>query len=605
MRKSWTPSCATSAVKARAQAHTTAHPTAHATWCTPALSSGVCARMLCARAVRVHDALTRVAFCVWLAGDREHELLLCHRFEVCGASAHVGCLGMSRVPEEDWECHRCLRRSAARRTRARAAAAPAAAAAPRARISLPDGAASADFDSDGVPYVLELSLTGPSDTAMLYLDRPPSPDAAALARERHWVARQRAITASVDAQRAHDAAADGAEALRAHAQRHTALRTVREMRNNWEQLRRGVLSFSAARESAAEPARPRAAAPQRLQRRARTLLPAAPGEAQEERVEEQPPGGRAAGSPDADAAQLSWQALETLQQQRPQQRQREQRGRGVAGDGVRRAAAARVAPPPSQPSPANDADGHMAHLACVRRRREAGVTAPYTQRQRAHPLSPPSPAAGAAPAPSGGGFRIPKRPKMEQADLTSDAMPLLSSAATASCMAMPIPAPQQLAELPRVRSFGTDAAASVALHPWAAATGDCEPAATRFAATARAPGAVGDVAAALSAPSPLSRPTVPPPAARVVDQRALREAHSRATAHAAAAAEDALKLPYRNGAISKEQCKEFAREAVRATAARLAPHWAATPASQAGEEAAAARSAVMEALHETLPALFP
>jgi hypothetical protein len=160
-----------------------------------------------------------------------------------------------------------------------------------------------------------------------------------------------------------------------------------------------------------------------------------------------------------------------------------------------------------------------------------------------------------------------------------------------------------------VTSFGVSAAvantAAAMLLPLHALTG-CSLQSTSGARP-------NDVATALHAPSARSPPKAPSaPLPALVDQCALREAHSRATAHAAAAAENALKLPYRAGAISKEQYKEVARAAVRTCAARLAPRWAAAaphgPAATShttDEEAAAARGAVMEALHAALPALFP
>ena len=204
------------------------------------------------------------------------------------------------------------------------------------------------------------------------MERPSSPDAA---RERRWVLRQRAITASVDAQRASDEVAGGSR--QAQVLRRTALRTVGELRTNWEQLRQGVLSFPAFR-AAAQPT---------PSRRARTLL--SPEGA--EQVAEP----HSSGAPVAivdNAIERSWEALAALTAQQ------QSRTANAAPRPRQRAAAA-------TPAPARDV-GHLDHLAFARRWREQRQEPSLRRVQR----SPSPPPAGSIVVPrSSNGFRIPKR----------------------------------------------------------------------------------------------------------------------------------------------------------------------------------------------------
>ena len=156
------------------------------------------------------DALESIVCAVCLEGDREGELLLCSRFELCSQAAHASCLGLSGVPEQDWECARCSRAAERRASRAlrRAHSLASPAALGRRRSSAEDG--DAELDDEGPP---------PTD----------SPAGAAPA----WVARQRQLAASA----AERADGDGAVTPRA------GLNTVSSIRRNWESLRRGVLSF--------------------------------------------------------------------------------------------------------------------------------------------------------------------------------------------------------------------------------------------------------------------------------------------------------------------------------------------------------------------------
>lgn len=295
------------------------------------------------------------------AGDREDELLLCHRFEACGACAHASCLGLPGVPGDDWSCEACTR-AAERRAR------------PRARLAAQAQDVEPLADGVGLPdwISLELSATAPSDVEHLFMERPPSPDAA---RERRWVQRQRAITASVDAQRAEDDMALAGSGRRARMLHRTALRTVGEMRSNWEQLRQGVLAF---------PALQAVAPPQQLQPRARTLLPGA-----REPVAAPPRSNAVAASGAEDAVERSWEVLAALAAQ-PQAR-----------------APARPSRPPAAAAAPGRNEGHLEHLAFARRWREQRQSQAASRREQRNP-SPPAASAVAAPR-TGGGFRIPKR----------------------------------------------------------------------------------------------------------------------------------------------------------------------------------------------------
>ena len=299
-------------------------------------------------------------------------MLLCSRFETCGSCAHASCLGLPGVPLEDWLCVACAR-AAERRARLRGrAAAQARAVEP---LVLDSGAAHGQESLEDSWVAVELTATHPSDFEQLYMERPSSPDAGDAARERRWVQRQRAITASVDAQRARDEVAGGAR--HAQALRRTALRTVGELRTNWEQLRQGVLSFPAFR-AAAQPTPSRGA---------RTLL-VPEGAAQ---VAE-PHGTSAPAAAVDNAVERSWEALAALTAQ--------QQSREVGTAQRPRARAAAVAPNPTRDV------GHLEHLAFARRWREQRAEAASRRVQR----SPSPPAGSAAPVSrSGGGFRIPKR----------------------------------------------------------------------------------------------------------------------------------------------------------------------------------------------------
>ena len=205
------------------------------------------------------------------------------------------------------------------------------------------------------------------------MERPPSPDAA---RERRWVQRQRAITASVDAQRVSEDVALAGSGRRARMLHRTALRTVGEMRSNWEQLRQGVLAFPALQAAAPRP---------QLQPRARTLLPGA-----REPIAAQPRSNAAAASGAEDAVERSWEVLAALAAQ-PQGR----------------AAARPSRPPAAAAAPARN-EGHLEHLAFARRWREQRQTQAASRREQRGP-SPPAAASAVAAPRSGGGFRIPKR----------------------------------------------------------------------------------------------------------------------------------------------------------------------------------------------------
>jgi hypothetical protein len=297
------------------------------------------------------DALDDVVCDICGEGDREDELLLCRRFEVCGASAHASCLGLTAPPEEDWECYRC---AASTRRRARATAARASAlASPAATGVSPQEQArlSAEY----------MPVSGDA----LDLEAPPSPreDESTV---RRWVLRQRSIARS-----SFQSGSQNTEPSRA-ALRAASLRTVRQMRENWSALRSGSISFDAV--GAAGAPGPRQAGALRLRQAAAPATHEAP----------------------ADASQLSWQALEELRQQE-QRRSRAPRGQPRV----------RVPPAPAQPT-----DGFLAHLSGMRRMRE-GVQedAPPQRRPCARPLAAASEAAPAQPraGPPTRSFIIPRK----------------------------------------------------------------------------------------------------------------------------------------------------------------------------------------------------
>ena len=277
------------------------------------------------------DELDHVVCDVCGQGDREDELLLCRRFELCGASAHASCLGLAAPPEEDWECFRC---AASTRRRARVCAARASALASPA--------------ATGVSPEEQARLSGeylPLSGDVLDLEAPPSP------REdeqtvRGWVARQRSIARS-SLQSGNNNADSSRAALRT-----ASLQTLRHLRDNWDALRSGSITFDAVGAGA-----PGARHPGALRLRQATAAT----------TREAP----------ADASQLSWQALEQL-------RQTEERRRR-APRGQQRARAAPSAP--AQPT-----DGFLAHLSGMRRMRE-GQAEDGAQRRR----QAPRPVNGARP----------------------------------------------------------------------------------------------------------------------------------------------------------------------------------------------------------------
>jgi hypothetical protein len=305
-------------------------------------------------------------------GDREDELLLCRRFETCGCCAHASCLGLPGVPLDDWTCAACLR-AAGRRARVRE----------RDRVVespvLDSDAAVGQGPVEDSWVSAELNATQPSDFEQLFMERPPSPDDAA--RERRWVQRQRAITASVDAQRATDDVAGGATGAgavhRTRTAHRTALRTVGELRTNWDQLRQGVLSFPAFR--AAQPAPSRSA---------RTLLSTQRAEQGAE------PQGNSAPVAVENAIERSWEALAALTaQQRRRVAHAAQQPRHRAGAAM--------------PAPTRNV-GHLEHLVFTRRLREQRAE-PSSRRAQRSPSPPKAVWSSAAVLPSYSGFRIPKR----------------------------------------------------------------------------------------------------------------------------------------------------------------------------------------------------
>lgn len=283
------------------------------------------------------DALDDVVCDVCGEGDREHELLLCRRFEVCGASAHASCLGLAAPPEEDWECYRC---AASTRRRARAVAARASAlASPAATGVSPDEQARLSGDY--------LPVSGDA----LDLEAPPSP------REdeqtvRRWVLRQRAIARSSFQSGSGHSTEPSRAALRA-----ASLNTVRNLRDNWSALRSGSISFDAV--GSGVPGARQAGALRFRQ---------APAPATHEAP--------------ADASQLSWQALEQLRQQEE-----------------RRHRAPRVQPRVRMPpAPAQPTDGFLAHLSGMRRMREGVQDDAPPQRRPVNRARPHTAASDAGPA---------------------------------------------------------------------------------------------------------------------------------------------------------------------------------------------------------------
>ena len=215
------------------------------------------------------------------------------------------------------------------------------------------------------------------------MELPASTDAA---RERRWVQRQRAITASVDAQRASDevaGGAGGASALhRTRTTHRTALRTVSELRTNWEQLRQGVLSFPAFRAANAVIAHPTPS------RRARTLLSPEGAEQGAEPLRSSVP------APVENAIERSWEALAALTGQQQSR---------VANTAQRpRQHAAATAPAPTRNV------GHLEHLAFARRWREQRAE-PLSRRAQRTPAPPKADESTPAVPRSSSGFRIPKR----------------------------------------------------------------------------------------------------------------------------------------------------------------------------------------------------
>ena len=283
-------------------------------------------------------------------GDDEANLMLCERFEVCGMAAHARCLHLPGVPEDEWLCQRCRPRpvrpprGAALRRLPRPERLP-------SRVSGAQEAGSLPAEE-----VTEDVLDG--------FGRPPSPDDASRAQERRWVSRQRAIAASVDAQRAVDArSAPDPAARRA---RHTGLRTVRELRANWAELRTGVLTFAGL----VPPSPPSRRAPSRM-----ALVP----------VKD------CAG----DAAERAWAAFDAV--------------RSAPAEAPRRPA----------PQPAASLGGHLEHIAWAKRRRleRAAGLAPPPQLRSDAPLPLPDMEQGEAELlasilDGGGVERAPQRPSI-------------------------------------------------------------------------------------------------------------------------------------------------------------------------------------------------
>jgi len=270
------------------------------------------------------DALDDVRCDVCNEGDREDELLLCRRFEVCGASAHASCLGLREVPDEDWECY-CCAASSRRRERVTAA-----------RVS-----ALASPAATGVTPEEQARMSGEyrwvSGDAV-DLECPPSPrdDEATVQR---WVARQRTIASTTDA-------AVHSPGLNAASRQLSSLRTIRQFRDNWAAIRDGRVSFEAIGSGRA---RAHTGTASRGSRAARTRGTPAPAATMSD-------------APAADASQLSWHALEELRRQE-EQRARRQASRGAAA-GPRRVESSRI-------ETQRPADGFLQHLAGMRRARES------------------------------------------------------------------------------------------------------------------------------------------------------------------------------------------------------------------------------------------
>jgi len=324
------------------------------------------------------DALDAVVCAICGEGDREDELLLCRSFETCGEAVHASCSGLAQVPEDDWECSLCCARSQRRVARS----------ATRASALSSPAATGSSLDSGGDHYELvrTISVDDPVDQ-----ERPPSPGEPP-ARAAAWVARQRHISAarSVEAPGATPTAGRNA-AL----QQRASLRTVRDIRENWESLRRGVLSFSALN------VQPRAGAAV-AGRRARTLALAAEAPVAVHSEEEAP----------LDDSELSWQVLDRLRAQ--SERQAQQAGRRVRAERAPSGGRTRQ----RGRGPAQADDGFLSHLASMRRMRETGAARPRSRERtrlgadhvtaRLQNASSPAPTAVGAPAPTRS-FRIPKR----------------------------------------------------------------------------------------------------------------------------------------------------------------------------------------------------
>lgn len=285
------------------------------------------------------DALDDVRCDICGEGDREDELLLCRRFEVCGASAHASCLGLPAVPDDDWECYRC---AATTRRRERVTAARVSAlASPAATGATPEEQARLSGEN--------FSVSGD----VLDLECPPSPgdDEATV---RNWVVRQRTIASNLTAVPSRD---DGAS--RAALQR-SSLRTIRQFRDNWEALRDGRLSFDVVsgqrhpQMAATTGTRPRART-----RHAPTVIAPTITDCE------------------ADPSQLSWHALEELR--RHEQRVAERRQSSAS----RRAPARRV----EQQGPA---DGFLQHLAGMRRMRGADSSEEFGRPRTARRVEQPA-----------------------------------------------------------------------------------------------------------------------------------------------------------------------------------------------------------------------
>ncbi len=514
------------------------------------------------------------------------------------------------MPLDDWACVAC-RNAATRRERASARRLAA-----QQRRETPvgehEGAAGEHFlGADD----LFLCSRGPSERHICD-ERPPSPEAGAPARERLWVARQRAITASVDAQRAHDAAAASGAAGGTHRVRHTALRTVRELRTNWQQLQSGALSFPALT-PAPGTAPARTAVQPSTRRRARTLLQTAEdaGQTAEDAgfdAEAASRGGNpftaasgAACAADAPAelgdADRSWLALARLN---------EQRAGAAHGSRVPRARAPATAVPAH-----TGADGHLAHFEYARRLRDAasGVSASRSRGSTGHlghaasvrrardaeGTAAKAPTASSLElhvsglAPQAASFRIPKRTldtpaPLEPAPKQLRALPLPPAGPSMSSVLQ-----EPDTQIPHKREQSPASAAGTAPTDMASWHLTGLPLPHQCLSPLAAGPLSGAAGAAVTAPH----------------QQPLRETQVRATTAAAAAAEAYLRQPYRAGAISKQQYKDACRAVVRAAASQLALSWSARGASAAtstaaDNEAAEARAAVMRELCVMLPNVF-